>query len=85
MYGPRNSDSLDTFANLDFRVSRTWQLEKSRITAFFELSNALDRKNECCVDYDFEEEDQTEEFPVLERSVDDWLGIAPAIGVLWEF
>ncbi len=85
VYGPRNSDRLNTFANVDFRVSRKWPLKKGRITAFFELSNALNRKNECCVDYDFEEEDQTEEFPVLERSVDDWLGIAPAIGVLWEF
>ncbi|NND45893.1 MAG: TonB-dependent receptor [Xanthomonadales bacterium] len=79
--GPRNSAQLNTFVNLDLRVTRRWQLPRSQLTGYFELNNALDRRNECCVDYDLEDEDE----PVLERSVDHWLGIAPAVGLLWEF
>jgi outer membrane receptor protein involved in Fe transport len=83
VYGPRNAENLGSFANIDLRVTRSWQLEKSRLTAFFEVSNMLDHRNECCVDYDVEEED--EEPLVLERSVNHWLGASPAIGILWEF
>ena len=79
----RNRARLNTFASIDFKVARKWQLEKSQVTAFFELSNTLNRKNECCVDYDIIDED--DEVPSLERSIDSWLGFVPAIGVLWEF
>jgi outer membrane receptor protein involved in Fe transport len=79
----RNAENLRTFSNIDLRVARSWQLPRSRLTAFFEISNAQDHRNECCIDYDVEEED--DEIPVLERSVDHWLGISPAIGLLWEF
>ena len=74
---------LNTFFNLDARLARVWAFEKSRLTAFFEVANLTNRRNECCVDYDIEGED--DEDPVLERSIDHWLGITPAIGVLWEF
>ena len=79
--GPRNAARLNTFVNVDLRIARGWQFRRSRLTAYFELNNALDRKNECCVDYDLEDDD----VPVLERSVDHWLGISPAIGILLEF
>jgi len=82
-YGPRNAENFGYFASIDFRVSREWDLGNSRISAFFELSNALNRKNECCVDYDIEDEDADP--LVLEESIDYWLPILPAIGVLWEF
>ena len=83
VYGPRNTENLGSFANLDLRVTRSWQLEKSRLTAFFELSNALDHRNECCIDFDVEDPDS--EPIILERSVNHWLGASPAVGVLWEF
>jgi outer membrane receptor protein involved in Fe transport len=79
--GQRNATLLNTFVNVDLRIARGWQFRRSRLTAYFELNNALDRKNECCVDYDLEDDD----VPVLERSVDHWLGISPAIGILLEF
>lgn len=82
-FGPRNAENFGIFASIDFRVSRKWALRNSRISAFFELSNALNRKNECCVDYDIEDEDADP--LVLEESIDYWLPILPAIGVLWEF
>lgn len=85
LFGPRNRENLDTFFNLDVRLSYAWEWPGNRVTAFVEVSNLSDRRNECCVDYDVEYEDEEEEAPLLERSVDHWLGITPAIGVLWEF
>ena len=82
-YGPRNAENFSTFSSIDFRISREWNLDKGRISAFFELSNALNRKNQCCIDYDIEDEDA--EVLVLEESIDFWLPILPAIGILWEF
>ena len=52
--------------------------------AFLEISNLTDRSNECCLDWDFEEDEITGE-DVFERGVDYWLPLLPSIGVLWEF
>lgn len=79
--GPRNAESHGTFASVDARVSRRFKVGKGTITAFFEVSNILDRKNLCCRDYDLE--DGTDD--VLELSDDYWLPRLPAIGILWEF
>jgi outer membrane receptor protein involved in Fe transport len=83
VFDPRNHARLNTFASIDFKATRIWQFEKSRISAFVEFSNLLNRQNQCCVDYDVEEEDG--EDPVFERSIDSWLGIVPAVGLLLEF
>ena len=86
-FGPRNAENLNDFFNLDIRVARVWKFPDSRLTAFLEITNLTNRENECCVDYDveFEEDDEEEGEPELERSVDHWLGITPAVGILWEF
>ncbi|MBT8099880.1 MAG: TonB-dependent receptor, partial [Gammaproteobacteria bacterium] len=82
--GERNALHHQTFAALDFRISRKWQLKRSTLMAFLEISNVSNRRNECCLDYDIEEDETTgEEF--LEASVDHWMPILPAIGILWEF
>ncbi|NIL95134.1 MAG: TonB-dependent receptor [Woeseiaceae bacterium] len=82
--GPRNDSRLGTFASLDFRISRTWQLQRGTFMAFLEISNLTNRRNECCLDWDFEEDEATGE-DVFERGVDYWMPLLPAIGVLWEF
>ena len=82
--GARNDVRLRTFTSIDFRVSRRWQFERSSLLAFLEISNLANRKNECCYDYDFEEDEDTgEEF--FGRSIDYWLPLMPAVGILWEF
>ena len=82
--GSRNVVRHASFFSLDFRVSRKWKLNRGTFMAFFEVANLTNRRNECCFDYDIEEDEVTgEEF--LERSHDFWLPIMPAIGVLWEF
>jgi outer membrane receptor protein involved in Fe transport len=81
--GPRNAEQLGTFATLDFRVSREFPVQLGRLSGFFEVTNASNRRNECCLDYDIDEDDEGNVF--LDRTVDNWLPIIPAIGVLWEF
>ena len=82
--GLRNDLRLQTFASLDFRVSRRWKLSRGSLMAFLEISNLTNRRNECCYDFDIEEDEDTgEEF--LENSFDFWLPLMPAVGVLWEF
>lgn len=82
--GPRNALRVQTFASLDFRISRRWKLQRGSLLAFLEVSNLTNRRNECCVDYDLEVDEDTGE-DVLESSLDYWLPLMPAVGILWEF
>ena len=80
--GERNSATLGTFFTLDFRVSREFDVKKGRLSAFLEVSNATNRNNACCFDYDVDDEIDP---PQLDRSEDYWVPVIPAIGLLWEF
>lgn len=82
--GGRNAYRHDTFASLDIRIARTWQLKRGKFMAFLEVSNATNRGNACCLDFDLEEDEDTGEIE-LERGVDNWLPLLPAVGVLWTF
>lgn len=82
--GPRNVDRHDTFGSLDFRVAYTWQLRRGTLMTFLEVSNATNRRNGCCLDFDLEEDEDTGEIE-LERGVDNWLPLLPAVGFLWTF
>ena len=81
--GPRNAEQLGTFAQLDFRVSREYPVRIGKLSAFFEVTNLTNRKNECCVDYDIDEDDEGNVF--LDVAVEHWLPIIPAVGISWEF
>lgn len=81
--GPRNELNHSAFASLDLRLSRTFDVRRGSLMAFVEISNATNRRNVCCHDWDINE-DLVDEFG-LERSFDYWLPLLPAIGVLWEF
>ena len=81
--GPRNAEQLGTFAQLDFRISREFTVKYGRLSAFFEVTNASNRKNPCCIDYDVDEDEDGNIY--LDRAVEPWLPIIPAIGIFWEF
>ena len=81
--GPRNAERLGTFFTLDFRIAREFQVGIGRLSAFLEVTNATDRNNECCIDYDIDEDEDDNVF--LDVSVEHWLPRVVAIGVLWEF
>lgn len=80
--GVRNSTNYDTFFTLDFRVSREFEVSKGRLSAFLEVTNATNRDNPCCTDYDIDDEVDP---PRLDRTLDYWVPIIPAVGILWEF
>ena len=82
--GPRNAERFGTFASVDFRISRKWKLQRGSFMAFFEVSNMFNRDNECCRDFDFDEDEDTGE-DVFDSDIDYWMPFLPAIGVLWEF
>ncbi len=80
--GERNSENYKTFVTLDLRVSREFSVRRGRLSAFFEVSNATNRDNPCCVDYDLDDEVEP---AMIDRSEDFWVPIIPAVGILWEF
>ena len=81
--GARNAERHNLFASLDLRLSRRFDLKRGSLLAFVEVSNALNRNNHCCLDWDLTEDAAGEE--ILERGVDTWMPLLPAIGILWEF
>jgi len=77
--GVRNALQLQDYATLDLRAARRFRTSAGLVTAFLEVSNALNRRNECCIDYANDPEDGFELDP--ERN----LPIVPSIGVSWQF
>jgi outer membrane receptor protein involved in Fe transport len=81
--GPRNEFRHPTFASIDVRLSRKFKVRRGSLLAFVEISNLFNRRNVCCIDWDLEEDALGNE--ALEHSLDYWMPLLPAIGVLWEF
>jgi hypothetical protein len=82
--GPRNAEKYATFATLEARVNRKFRFGDSKVlNVFVEVSNALDRQNPCCVDFDLVYDDNG--VPGVERQQDYWLPLIPAIGFILEF
>jgi len=81
--GPRNALRHSAFASLDFRISRRFDVKRGSLLAFVEITNVLNRRNVCCIDWDLEEDALGN--AVLEHSRDYWMPLLPAIGILWEF
>jgi hypothetical protein len=82
--GPRNAGSFSTFATLDARVNRKIQFGDHKVlNVFAEVSNALNRKNPCCVDFDLLYDQSG--VPFVERQQDFWLPLLPAVGFILEF
>ena len=73
----------EVFSMLDMRVRYTTPVKVGKLTYFFELSNATNRKNECCVDFDVDTDIPSQ--PVFELEKKYWLPLTPALGVLWQF
>jgi len=82
-FAERNQLNYRTFATLDMRVRYTTPVRRGKLTYFFELSNATNRKNECCVDFDVDTAVPNQ--PVFELERDYWLPLTPALGILWQF
>ena len=80
---PRNSLNYDSFQSLDVRASRVFQLPKSELMAFLEVSNVLNRQNACCTAYSMRVTDDGSSSLRAEKN--NWLPLVPSIGVVWKF
>lgn len=81
--GDRNGARFGDYATLDFRVGYKKPLGDNVLHLFFEVSNATNRQNLCCADFDIETNDLGQRF--VEKEYDYWLPLLPAVGFLYEF
>jgi hypothetical protein len=84
MVGPRNGERLDPYARLDLRVNRDVRLANGKLSFYFEVTNLLDRKNECCVDT-YHVRPGRDDTLYLDLEEGYWLPILPSFGFQWEF
>jgi len=82
--GPRNGARMDAYARVDMRVSREVMLAKSKLSLYMEVTNLLNRKNECCIE-EYRVEPRVGGPPVLEVEESYWLPLLPSFGFQWEF
>jgi hypothetical protein len=80
--GRRNSLRFEDYASVDLRISRDFALPRGDLLVFAEVTNALDRRNPCCVDFSYAYPGGTLE---LDREYRHWLPLVPSVGVLWRF
>jgi outer membrane receptor protein involved in Fe transport len=76
----RNSRRWGDYITLDLRGSWTWNFESGDLSAVVDLTNATNRRNECCL---FLEMDET--VPVLTSEVDTWLPAIINIGFIYRW
>ena len=86
--GKRNAENLSNYARVDLRVARRFDLGAAgELTAFLEVSNVAKRNNDCCVEYELEDEndagEEVDTFLDVERRPS--LPLIPSLGVLWKF
>lgn len=81
--GSRNSTRFADFASIDLRVNRSFALSHGELSLFAEITNALDRRNPCCIDYSYDYD--TGGNLLLEREYRHWLPLVPSVGVLWRY
>jgi outer membrane cobalamin receptor len=78
-----NAQRLETYVDIDARIARKFQFEGGALlTLFFEVSNALNRRNSCCTEYELD--DESEEPVFLTESIRS-LPLLPSLGVIWRF
>ncbi len=83
VFGERNAARYSHFFTLDLRVDYKRPLPIGSLTWFFELSNATNRNNPCCVDFDLDEDSSGN--VIFDKKEEYWFPIIPATGLLWEF
>ena len=76
----RNTDRLDFYRSLDFRLSRKLDIKGTSLDVFVELTNVANRNNHCCVEYEID--DETGEF---ETKILNYMPLIPSVGFVWRF
>ena len=80
----RNAANVSNYSRFDARIARRFDLgEAGELTAFVEVSNLTKRNNDCCVEYQLEDEEGEDVFLDVEPRGS--LPLIPSVGVLWKF
>jgi hypothetical protein len=82
VYGPRNQERLLPYHRLDFRASRDWNVHGTRLSAFVDLFNAYDRRNERAYDALVTVNNGR---IIYRRATDGLLPRLPSFGMSWQF
>jgi outer membrane receptor protein involved in Fe transport len=81
--GPRNALRLGAFHSIDLRAARTWRFGESQsLSVFVEFANVFNVSNDCCVEYEVDDETGALE---LETEAVDGLPFIPSAGFVWRF
>lgn len=75
----RNANRYSVFQSLDVRIGRDFDLTRSKLSAFLEVSNLTNRRNPCCVEYS-----RLPDGSLAGRNKH-WLPLVPSLGVIWRF
>ncbi len=78
----RNAERFGAFRTLDVKVERRFSMDNSSLSVFAEVANVLGKKNDCCIDFDIENENGE---LVYDIGVEEYLGAIPSLGFIWEF
>ena len=71
------------YFDVDARLARKFHFgSRSSLTVFLEVRNVLNRRNECCTEYEIDDESEEPQF--VTESVRT-LPLLPSLGVIWEF
>ena len=80
----RNAARIPDYLRFDLRVARRFELEAAgELTAFLEVTNLFKRVNDCCVEYQLEEDENEDVF--LDVEATDAVNLVPSVGVVWKF
>ena len=81
--GPQNNTRYSIFHSLDLRASRNIDVAIGELNAFIEITNAINRKNPCCTEFErYMDESGNDRLRLQNRN---WLPLVPSVGVLWTF
>jgi outer membrane receptor protein involved in Fe transport len=81
--GARNSERFEAFRSIDLRVARSFDLGRTQLQVFGEVTNLLLFENPCCVEYSVVADGAGE--PSLRTEFDYWPRIVPNLGLYWRF
>ena len=80
----RNASRISDYLRIDARVARRFEFESAgELTAFIEVTNLINRANDCCVEYQLEDEELEEVF--LDVEATNSIELVPSVGVVWKF
>jgi len=78
-FGPLRSERLPDYHRLDLRASRSWAIRGGGLTFYVDIQNLTDRRNLAGFGLVVDEEEGVTVEP------EDWPGVVPSLGLVWEF